>query len=431
MTLLNDLPRPGSARLAVRVTPDALRRIRGGHPWLFDGSITTVNGSSVPTTSATAPGTAGDLAVIFDDERRFAAIGLWDPASPIRVKLLHHGSPTTIDAAWFAERLATAVGRRRPLAESATGPAPTTGYRLVHGENDALPGLVVDRYGHVLVVKLYSAAWVPHLADVVPALLRLVPSRSVVLRLARALSEQPLHGLAEGTTLHGSDVDAPVPFLEHGLHFEADVLRGQKTGFFLDQRDNRALVGAASSGARVLDVFSCTGGFSVHAAAGGARSVLSVDSSPAATLAARANMQLNTDIAAVAACRHSVTVGEAFGVLEDLGSQRGRFDVVVVDPPSFARNAVSVPRALQAYQRLAELAAPLVERGGLLVHASCSARVSEADFVRAIHTGSARASIELDEERRTGHPLDHPIGFPEGGYLKVLYSRPHRITRRP
>ncbi|TPW10689.1 MAG: hypothetical protein FD127_3627, partial [Acidimicrobiaceae bacterium] len=325
MTLLNDLPRPGSARLAVRVTPDALRRIRGGHPWLFDGSITTVNGSSVPTTSATAPGTAGDLAVIFDDERRFAAIGLWDPASPIRVKLLHHGSPTTIDAAWFAERLATAVGRRRPLAESATGPAPTTGYRLVHGENDALPGLVVDRYGHVLVVKLYSAAWVPHLADVVPALLRLVPSRSVVLRLARALSEQPLHGLAEGTTLHGSDVDAPVPFLEHGLHFEADVLRGQKTGFFLDQRDNRALVGAASSGARVLDVFSCTGGFSVHAAAGGARSVLSVDSSPAATLAARANMQLNTDIAAVAACRHSVTVGEAFGVLEDLGSQRGRF----------------------------------------------------------------------------------------------------------
>lgn len=420
MTSLNDLPPPGATRLAVKVTPDALRHIRSGHPWLFDGSITSVNRDGAP----------GDLAVIFDEERRFAAIGLWDPASPIRVKVLHHGSPTSIDAAWFAERLAAAVHLRRTLAESIGGTEATTAYRIVHGENDRLPGLVVDRYGHVLVVKLYSAAWVPHLAVIVPALLALLPSRSVVLRLARAIRDQPLHGLAEGDSMYGPQVDAPVAFLEHGLHFEADVIHGQKTGYFLDQRDNRALVGAAANGTRVLDVFSCSGGFSVHAAAGGARSVLSIDSSPGAIDAAQRNMHINMDRADVAGCRHTVRIGEAFGVLEELGTQRGRFDVVVVDPPSFARNAVSVPRALTAYQRLAELAAPLVEQGGLLVHASCSSRVTEADFVRAIHTGCARAGIELDEDRRTGHPIDHPIGFPEGGYLKAIYARPHRVSRR-
>ena len=431
MNLLRDLPRPSPTRLAVRVTPDALRRVRGGHPWLFDGSITTVSRGGVTAAGATAAGAApGDLAVVFDSDRQFAAIGLWDPASPIRVKVLHRGGPATIDGGWFADRLASAAARRSPLGDTAGGPTPTTAYRLVHGENDGLPGLVVDRYDHVLVVKLYSAAWIPHLADVIPALVRLVPVRSVVLRLARALRDQPLHGLEEGVTLHGSDVDAPVPFAEHGLRFEADVIRGQKTGHFLDQRDNRILVGEAARGARVLDLFSCTGGFSVHAAAGGARSVLSVDSSPAALVSAEHNMRLNADRPDVAGCRHEVRVGEAFGVLEALGTQRGRFDIIVVDPPSFARNAPSVPGAIQAYERLAELATPLVERDGLLVQASCSARINEADFVRAVHAGASRAGFELDEVRRTGHAVDHPIGFPEGGYLKALYARPHRVARR-
>ncbi len=443
VSLLNDLPRPGATRLAVRVTPDALRRIRGGHPWLFDGSIISASRSGGGTSdgAATTPTTGprslpsaawvtgaapGDLAVIFDNDRRFAAIGLWDPASPIRVKILHHGSRATIDQAWFAARIATAVARRALLAESGT----TTAYRVIHGENDGFPGLVVDRYGHVLVVKLYSAAWVPHLADVVRALLAALPSRSVVLRLARAIRDQPLHGLTEGMSLYGPEVDSPVQFLEHGLRFQADVIRGQKTGHFLDQRDNRALVGSMSAGARVLDLFSCTGGFSVHAAAGGARSVLSVDSSPGAIDFAERNMALNLGHDGVAVCRHTVRTGEAFAVLEELGQSRGRFDVVVVDPPSFARNAASVPQAIQAYQRLAELAAPLVERDGLLVMSSCSARVDEADFVRAVHAGCARVSIELDEVRRTGHAIDHPIGFPEGAYLNTLYARPHKVSRR-
>jgi 23S rRNA (cytosine1962-C5)-methyltransferase len=403
----------------VRVTPDALRQIRGGHPWLFEGSIRSVN----------REGAAGDLAVIFDDDREFAAIGLWDPASPIRVKVLHHGRPTTIDGTWFRGRIATAIERRADLINSASGPNPTTGYRLVHGENDALPGLVLDRYGHVAVVKLYSTAWIPHLRTIVPLIRELVPVSSIVLRLARTLNEQPLHGLAEGMSLAGPDVVAPVPFLEHGLRFEADVIHGQKTGHFLDQRDNRIAVGALANGARVLDLFSCTGGFSVHAAAGGARLVHTVDSSPHAIEMAIRHMTLNADRPAVAACRHETTIGEAFATLEQLGEERRRYDIVVVDPPSFARNAASVERAIGAYERLAELATPLVEIGGLLVQASCSARVTMIDFARAVHAGAGRAGFELDEDRRTEHPVDHPIGFAEGGYLKAVFARPKRMAR--
>jgi 23S rRNA (cytosine1962-C5)-methyltransferase len=417
MSILDRLPAPSTTRLAVRVTPDAVRRLRGGHPWLFEGSIRSVS----------REGVAGDLAVVFDDDRQFVAVGLWDPQSPIRMKVLHHGRPATIDADFFRARMAAALDRRRTLAESSDGA--TTGYRIVHGENDGLPGLVVDRYGHVGVIKLYSPAWIPHLPTIVPLLAELLPVRSLVLRLARSMAQLDLHGLTEGMSLHGPDVDRPVEFLELGLKFEADVIHGQKTGHFLDQRDNRALVGSMAKGARVLDVFSCTGGFSVHAAAGGARSVHSIDSSPFAIAAAERNMQRNSDRPAVAACRHETTVGEAFAELERLGESRGRFDIVVVDPPSFARAAINVPRAIAAYERLAALAVALVERDGVLVQASCSARVDEAGFVRAVHAGAARAGFDLDEIRRTGHPIDHPIGFTEGAYLNALFAKPRRRPR--
>lgn len=394
-------------RLAVRVTPDALRQVRGGHPWVFDDSVVSVR----------PDGRAGDLAVVFDDRRKFVAIGLYDPASPIRVKVLHRGRPTTVDGSFWAGRLAHALALRDRLVED---PA-TTAFRWVHGENDGLPGLVLDRYGDDTVVKLYSAAWFPHLDQVVAAAQEVLPAERIVLRLARNVDRQ--HERADGTAIVGELPHGPVRFLERGLTFEADLVHGQKTGHFLDQRDNRARVRARSAGARVLDVYACTGGFSVNAAAGGAELVHSVDISAAAIDTARRNMDHNRSMAAVRSCHHHDTVGDAMAVMAEMADRGRRFDVVVVDPPSFASRRDQVPGALRAYGRLTQLALRLLEPGGTLVQASCSARVSEADFFSTVDAAASRSAVVLTDVVRTAHPLDHPIGFAQGAYLTAVFAR--------
>jgi 23S rRNA (cytosine1962-C5)-methyltransferase len=400
----------------VRVTPDALRHVRAGHPWIFEDSITSVKPDGAP----------GDLAVVFDDRRRFAAIGLYDPASPIRIKVLHHGEPETIDAAWWQRRLAESVQRRAPLG-GPVYPEPeraTTAYRCVHGENDGLPGLVVDRYEATSVVKLYSAALVPHLDAIVDGFLAAQPDTTAfVLRASRAVAPQLPPELAGAVALRGSLPDRPVSFLERGLAFEADVVHGQKTGWFLDQRDNRTRVGTMADGARVLDVFCAGGGFGVHAAAGGARSLCSVDLSVQAVRTAEHSMWLNRDRPPVAACRHRGEVGDAFEVMTRLASRGERFDLVVVDPPSFAARQRNVPGALRAYRGLTALALDLLEPDGTLVQASCSSRVGADQFFAAVHEAADDRGWDLEELARTGQPLDHPVGFPQGAYLKCLFAR--------
>lgn len=412
---LTALPSPGERRLAVRVTKDALRHLRQGHPWLYDESITSVSHAGV----------AGDLAVVFDDDRRFVAIGLWDPSSPIRVKVLHAGKPTPIDVDFWDARVARAIERRRRLLDDPNH----TAYRLVHGENDGLPGLVVDDYDGVVVVKIYTEAWIPHLPDLVPVLVDRTAPTSMIVRFARSVTERPALGLVEGAVLHGATPAEPVVFSENGLRFEAHPTTGQKTGHFLDQRDNRAIVRDLAMGRRVLDVFSCTGGFSVHAAAGGATEVHSVDLSAPAIAAAERNMEANADIPAVAACRHIGRHGDAFEVMEGLVRRGERFDLVIIDPPSFAQRQASVSGALAAYERLSSLGFTLTADGGLLVQASCSSRVGADDFFRVVHSTARRDGVELDELERTGHPLDHPIGFREGAYLKALYATVHHGRR--
>jgi 23S rRNA (cytosine1962-C5)-methyltransferase len=393
-------------RLAVRVTPDAARHVRRGHPWVFDDSVVSVRPDGRP----------GDLAVLFDERRRFMAIGLYDPASPIRVKLLHRGRPVRIDRAFWRDRLAAALAVRTSLVEDRA----TDAFRWVHGENDRLPGLVLDRYGDATVVKLYSAAWFPHLDDIVGAAAQVLPSERVVLRLARNVAGEG--DRCDGAALVGALPEAPVRFVEGGLVFEADLVRGQKTGHFLDQRDNRRRVRNRSSGARVLDVYACTGGFSVNAAAGGARSVHSVDIAPAAIDTARRNMELNQASAAVRNCRHHHTVGDAMAVMARLADQGRTFDLVVVDPPSFASRQTQVTGALRAYGRLTELALRLLEPGGTLVQASCSARVRSEEFFDAVRSAAVRSGAQLADVERTGHAVDHPVGFPEGEYLKALFA---------
>jgi 23S rRNA (cytosine1962-C5)-methyltransferase len=272
------------------------------------------------------------------------------------------------------------------------------------------------------VVKLYTPALFPHLDAVVAALVELLAPERVVLRLARSVAKGDTGGLADGDTIVGPAPDGPVLFREGGLVMEADVVRGQKTGHFLDQRDNRALVRSLAAGADVLDVFASTGGFSVNAAAGGARSVHLVDQSAPALATAERNLAHNHDLPEVRACRVRTTVGDAFEVLEALARQSLRYDIVIVDPPSFAANQASVPRALAAYARLTDLAVRLVRPGGTLVQSSCSSRIGDDDFVDAVVGAASRAGVHLRIEHHTGHAVDHPIGFEFGRYLKTVFA---------
>jgi 23S rRNA (cytosine1962-C5)-methyltransferase len=397
------VPSIDDRRIAVRITKDALRHIRRGHPWIFDESIV----------SESFGGRAGDLAVVFNDDRKFVAIGLYDPDSPIRIRVLHRGKPTTVNVEFWRSKLAEAAEARAILTSSAD----TTGFRLVNGENDSLPGLVIDMYDGTAVIKLYSAAWFGHLAEVVEALGD--HAQSVVLRLARQVSKGDTFGLSDGQVLVGP-LNDPVLFLENGLTFEAHTLSGQKTGHFLDQRENRQQVRQMSAGKRVLDVFSCTGGFSVYAAAGGATEVHSVDLSPQAIEAAVRNFEHNHD--ATVSCLHRTTVGDAFEVMADMAKAKERYDIVVVDPPSFAQRAADSDRAIRAYKRLTHLAVRLVKPGGQLVQASCSSRVSAAAFFEAVANAANDANVTLSDTGHTSHAVDHPIGFPEGAYLKALFA---------
>ncbi len=405
------IPPPAEKRLALKVTPPAERQLRAGHPWLFDGSITDQSGEGRP----------GDLAVIFDRKRRFLAIGLYDPDSPIRVRILHQGDPTPIDEAWFAARIREAVARRAELE-----PAGTTGYRLIYGEGDGLPGLVVDRYGPAQVIKLYSAAWLPHLEVILPLLAAAQPAESWLLRLSRHVSQQlPAGtGLYDGAHLGGRPPVQPVEFHEHGLRLAADIVQGHKTGFFFDHRENRQRVRRLAAGRRVLDVFAYTGGFSLAAAAGGAAAVTSLELSEPALAMARLNFELNRDLPAVAAAEHHLRAGDAFEILGELSAAGEAFDLVIVDPPAFAKSAAEIDGALAAYERLTHLALDVLAPTGLLVLASCSSRVQPDLFFESVFKAAAAAGRPLWTQARTGHAVDHPVRpeFPEGEYLKCLFA---------
>jgi len=398
---------PQSRRVAVRPTTAGLHAVKSGDPWLYDGSISSADPADLP---------AGSVAVIFDG-RRVAGVGLWDPSSPIRVKVLHSGGPLNVDRQLWIDRLEASKVRRGALVDDPS----TTAWRWAHGENDGLPGLVLDRYDDTLVIKLYSDAWYPHLHDVVSAAQEVMPSTTIVLRCARRVTP-PVGAPTDGDVLVGSMTSGTVSYLERGLTMTADVRRGNKTGTFLDQRDNRSLVAAACDGARVLDVFTATGGFALAAAAGGARSVHLVDISQPALDVAQANIDRNRNVGAVRRCVVTAQQGDAFQVMESLAASGERYDVVVVDPPSFAQNEKSIPRALSSYRRLARAGLRLTTDGGLLVQASCSSRITVDDLAREMRTASREVGRSFVEVRRTGHAVDHPIGFARGAYLKALYA---------
>ena len=405
-TSLSQLPSVSAKRIALHINAPAERALRQGHPWIFDQSITEQSHAGAP----------GELAVIFDDAhaRRFLAIGLYDPTSAIRVRILQSREPATINTDWFQNKLVNAVRVRAELDEKNT-----TGYRLVHGENDGLPGLVLDRYADTLVLKLYTPAWIPHLKDFCDALAQVSPATHLILRLNRSLQKQIefLHGLRNGMTLSRLTPPSLILFKENGLTFEADPIHGQKTGFFLDQRDNRAKVEKLSRDKSVLNVFAYTGGFSVYAARGGAKEVVSVDVSTPALEAAVRNMGHNE-----LTVPHETIAEDAFEVLARVASQKRLFDVVIIDPPMFAQSEKQIESALSAYRKLTRLGLNVLRKGGTLVQASCSSRVDAGTFFESIHQSAKEAGCRLTEIKRTDHALDHPIGFKEGAYLKCLFA---------
>ncbi len=407
--MLENVPLPNQKRIAVRVTAEAERALRKGHPWLFESGIT----------DESFHGRSGDLAVVFDRKKRFLAVGLYDPHSPIRVRVLQAGKPATIDAAWLRGKIETAAALRSPIDQNQTN-----GYRLIHGENDGLPGLVVDRYAATLVVKLYTTAWVVHLRAVVAGLTAVCQPNNIVLRLSRHVEKLPqqLYGLKSGQSLWGETVNVPVRFHENGLSFDADIVNGQKTGFFLDQRDNRARVEKLAAGKTVLNVFAYTGGFSLYAARGGATAVTSLDISRPALDVADHHFMLNQDQPNVATARHEVLLGDAFELLSQLKAERQQFDMLILDPPAFAKRQSEVERALGAYGRLLRQGLGVLRPGGIVVAASCSSRVSADEFFALMNKVAVGEKRPLREIERTGHAIDHPIGFPEGAYLKCLFA---------
>ncbi|MBC8334411.1 MAG: class I SAM-dependent methyltransferase [Anaerolineales bacterium] len=429
LNLPSELPKAADKRIALRVTPAAERALRQGHPWLFDQAII----------HQSHQGNAGDLAVIFDKKRRFLAIGLYDPEAMIRVRILQHLKPASINVDWFKARLEAASQLRAPLSNSPPNKL-TNAYRLVHGENDGVPGLIVDRYHDIAVIKIYTSAWIPHLKNVVSALEDIFPFKSVVLRLGGGVKENE-YNLRDGMTLVGKQTDQPLTFHENGLQFEVDPVHGQKTGFFLDQRENRARVEKLAKGKSVLNAFSYTGGFSVYAARGGAKFVVSLDASKPALEAAVRNFNLNLPPPTpsvgqgenlllpsergrpgAGASVHECVNGDAFEEMTQMKKKGHQFEMVIIDPPSFAKKESQIEGAISAYKKLTRLGLSILEPGGILVQASCSSRVDAETFFGAVNQAAIQVRRPLKEIERSGHALDHPVTFREGEYLKCLFA---------
>ncbi len=398
-----ELPKIAPQILAVKLNSAGERSVRKNHPWIFSDSIQKLN----------KEGNSGDIAVIFSHNgNKPMGVGLYDPHSPIRIKMIHFGSGVKIDKNFFSEKIQQAYSLRKDLLKTETN-----SYRIIFGENDGFPSFIADVYANVLVVKLYSVIWLPFFEDILTQLIKISRCESAVLRLSRNIQKHTESlQLKDGSLIYGELKDENVRFIEHGVHFSANVIKGHKTGYFLDHRHNRKRVGELSKGKTVLDVFAYAGGFSVHALTNGASEVTSVDISEQALQLALDNGKLNAFSG-----RHKTLAGDAFQILQDLITEGKTFEVVVIDPPSFAKSAKEVPMALKKYAQLAELGLNLTKPKGLLVLASCSSRVTSEEFF-SINEKALRASgRKFRVLNKTFHDIDHPISFPEGAYLKCGY----------
>jgi len=395
-------------RLHLRVTASAESTLRAGHPWLYAQSIREQN----------RPGKLGELVIIYDRKDKFLALGLFDPHSPLRVRVLQVGQARHIDQNWWSERLRAALHEREGVFDGET-----TGFRLINGESDGWPGLVLDRYDRTLVIKLYTAAWLPRFEEILQLVQTSLQPARIVLRLSRNIQKIAANEFArtDGQIIVGSPPEGPIVFRETGLQFESDVVRGQKTGFFLDQRENRRRVEALAHGRTMLNAFSFSGGFSLYAARGGAQTVTDLDISEHALASGERNFALNKHIPQVGRCRREAVRADAFDWLG--ANTKRKFGLIVLDPPSLAKREAERAGAIQAYRRLAAVGVKQLGHGGILVACSCSAHVTAPEFFSAVRQAAIASGRAFEEIATTGHAADHPATFEAAHYLKAMYCR--------
>jgi 23S rRNA (cytosine1962-C5)-methyltransferase len=375
----------------IKLHPDLKASLAKGHPWIYRDHLAA--GVEHP------PGTW--VRVTCDG---FSAIGIFDPGSALAIRI--YSRSEVPDGPWFERHVARAFRRRAPLLRDNL----TSAYRLLNGEGDALPGIVVDVYGPFAVVRLDS----PALTDLVPHIIRAVEQAIDV----KGICQKGPQGLI---VLSGRAPPDRLIVSEHGLRFFADLGSGQKTGLFLDHRENRQQLERWSNGCSVLNLFSYTGGFSLYAGRGGATRVVSVDSAGDAMARARDNVELN----ALDPDVFEFVTADAYKHLERLAAEQQTFDIVISDPPSFARNRMQRTRALRAYERLHALALAVLAPGGLYAAASCTSQIDVDAFRGSIAQAAARSRRPLQIVLETGQALDHPVmvGHPEGRYLKFVALR--------
>lgn len=387
--------------ITITLKPKKEENVLRFHPWIFSGAIRSIDGRP----------NEGDVVRVESADHRFLALGHYQIGS-IAVRILSF-TDRPIDRSYYSERIRLAYSMRKALGVNCQG---TNAYRLVHGEGDGLPGLVVDIYNNTAVLQAHSVGMHEVRRMIAELIVETVPEVAKVYyksvaTLPHKAPISPVDGYLIGQYDEGDDIAS-----EHGLSFMADWAEGQKTGFFLDQRDNRALLEHYAHGRDVLNMFCYTGGFSLYALRGGARSVVSVDASERAIDLTRRNVELNFGPDET---RHQAQTADAFSYLEGID---GRFDLIVLDPPAFAKHRDAINHALVGYRRINAMAFRMIRPGGLLFTFSCSQAVSREQFRLAVFTAAAQSGRHVRILHQLTQPEDHPINIyhPEGEYLKGL-----------
>jgi 23S rRNA (cytosine1962-C5)-methyltransferase len=385
---------------SIHLLPGQDRRPRAGHPWVYSNEL------RMDAAAKALP--PGEPVCLFASDGRPLAIALFNPHSLIAARVITRNKDATIDATFVERRLARALRLRERLFDQPY-------YRLAHAEADGLPGLVVDRFGDVVVCQLNAAGMASLEPAIIESLERLLAPRAIILRNDSLVRE--LEGLGQEVRLASGTLAGPVEVVENGVTFLIDPLEGQKTGWYYDQRDNRAFVARLAGGQAMLDLYSYSASFGLQAAAAGAIHVLAVDRS-----------QLGLDLAKASAERNGLaerleTVREdAFAALDRLATEKQRFGIVVADPPAFVRSKKELKQGLRGYRKLARACGPLVAEEGILAIACCSHNVPEDAFADEVRRGLRDAGRGGRLLRRAGAGPDHPShpALPESAYLKCL-----------